>query len=72
MVRQWKTTAAILLLAFALGLPLGMQGCAKSNPTGPSVGCSDCGSGNVYWDTSADRCRDRSNGQFVKSCCCGH
>jgi len=59
----------LLVLAIASSIaPL--MSCSKSkSATAP---CADCGSGNVYWDTSVSRCRDSSNGQFVKSCCCGH
>lgn len=51
------------------------QGCGDDS-TAPSGGssatCTSCGSGDVYWDSNAERCRDNDNGQFVKSCCCGH
>lgn len=55
----------------ALCLILGSLSCSSDNgPT--SSGCGGCGSGDVYWDGGANRCRDNSNGHFVKSCCCGH
>lgn len=38
----------------------------------PPPNCNNCGSGNVYWDSSVQRCRDRQSGQFVDNCCCGH
>lgn len=60
-----------LILAFTLiGLTQGLISCSDDNPTAACDG--NCGSGDVYWDESVDRCRDRDNGQVVKSCCCGH
>lgn len=58
----------ILLALFIVASTFSIFACSK--PTAPA--CTDCGSGNIYWDTGANRCRDNSNGQFVKSCCCGH
>lgn len=65
------------LLGFSLLIlasPL-FQGCEEDSTTssgGSSETCTSCGSGDVYWDNNAERCRDNDNGQFVKSCCCGH
>ena len=68
-VRRAVLTAVLIAAILAVVSPL-LQGCGEENPA--SASCTDCGSGDVYWDTSVDRCRDRDNGQFVKSCCCGH
>jgi hypothetical protein len=57
----------LLLMLWAVSFAVSSS-CSKS-PTAP---CSSCGSGDVYWDSGVDRCRDHANGQFVKSCCCGH
>lgn len=65
-VRQLWRVLLVLAIASAAS-PL--LSCSKKSSTAP---CSDCGSGDVYWDASVPRCRDHSNGQFVKSCCCGH
>jgi hypothetical protein len=62
------------LMMLALASPL-YQGCGGDSATssgGSSATCTSCGSGDVYWDSGAKRCRDNDNGQFVKSCCCGH
>lgn len=57
-----------LLLASAVYLNV-FSGCSeRDNP----ASSANCGSGNVYWDTGVARCRDRANGQFVASVCCGH
>lgn len=61
-----KTKRLFRRLVF-LGLlftTLPLLSCSEDLPTNP--GCGD-----VYWDTSVDRCRSRDTGQFVKSSCCG-
>jgi DNA-directed RNA polymerase subunit M/transcription elongation factor TFIIS len=62
----------VLVFTSFLSLSAICSSCSKDDAGPTSVGCSDCGSGNVYWDSNAKRCRDRENGRFVKSCCCGH
>jgi len=58
----------IVLLAITLALTLlPIVACSKK-PTAPSSSCPT----DVYWDSGVSRCRDHSNGQFVKSACCGH
>lgn len=54
------------VLALAAGLALTLGGCLLDSDSD----CGDCGSGNVYWDASVERCRDDETGRFVKSCCC--
>lgn len=61
--RRVFVTAFLVLAALGVMGPL-VQGCDEV------ANCSSCGSGDVYWDGKADRCRDRDNGQFVQSCCC--
>ena len=68
---RFKTHVLRLLLALILlSAFVPIVSCSRSSPA--TAPCTDCGSGNVYWDTGVNRCRDHANGQFVKSCCCGH
>jgi hypothetical protein len=59
-----------VLLSCLFVVALAFSACEDDGPT--SAGCSDCGSGDVYWDSNVARCRDDNTGRFVKSCCCGH
>jgi len=69
--KTYRVAIVCLVAILMLGIANSFLGCGDdANPT--SASCSSCGSGDVYWDTNADRCRDNDNGQFVKSCCCGH
>lgn len=67
LARSLRRTILVLLLAISLSVGLS---CSKS--VGPGNDCPSCGSGNVYWDTGVNRCRDHATGRFVSSCCCGH
>lgn len=66
--RSRRSLRSRLFSYLLLGLLLTTVG-SCSKPTKP---CSSCGSGSVSWDGGVNRCRDTANGQFVKSCCCGH
>jgi DNA-directed RNA polymerase subunit M/transcription elongation factor TFIIS len=76
-IRRGKVISVVIACIILLGLvaPI-FQGCGSGDSTtssgGSSATCTSCGSGDVYWDSNAKRCRDNDNGQFVKSCCCGH
>ena len=68
-----RTFATLLLLAFVFTISLSigfLVGCGENDPVSSS--CTDCGSGDVSWDSNVERRRDNDTGQFVKSCCCGH
>lgn len=67
-----KELFGLVLLAGTLtATAQNLAGCGDTS-TGPgSSGCGDCPA-SVSWDSGVDRCRDNSNGQFAKSCCCGH
>jgi hypothetical protein len=65
-----RARSPLFLLALIVSIGLAFTSCSDEGPT--SSGCGDCGSGDVYWDASVERCRDREDGRFVKSCCCGH
>lgn len=70
-----KLKRVIFYFLFALTFSVAISSllsCEKEiNPASSGSGL-DCGSGKVSWDANVQRCRDISNGQFVKSCCCGH
>ena len=68
MLNRRVVLVLVLLVTLLTPTLLSLVGCEED----PVAACDgNCGSGDVYWDESAERCRDRDNGRFVKSCCCG-
>lgn len=48
-----------------------VAGCGEDGKkSAQPVDCESCGTGQVYWDLSVQRCRDDNTGLFVTDCCC--
>ncbi|MEK6570572.1 MAG: hypothetical protein AABZ61_04325 [Bacteroidota bacterium] len=57
---------AILVVCIFAAVWLDLS-CKKDDP----VSSRRCGSGDVFWDKAAGKCKDRATGAVVDNACCG-